>query len=387
MNEPMRFKERKAIDMRTNITNKAVWMMIMAMVFAVAFLSVPVEAKAAKKLTAKSKTLSVGQEYTLKLKGLSKKDRKSSKRVVWKISDKGVVVFKGRTKYGVTVRARKNGSVKVTGAYKGKKYTCKIKVTGKNEKPKGNNEEDTDQSICCTAKLNAGEVDLYYIADEDRQYITQPSGHNNSFQFMVSGVPKDEIIRWSIETGKKADCYHVTDNGKVSLIIDPAVFDEASDATLTAELESGKKLTAKIHGYSERGIAVKKVFDDFKKQYISPDMTQYEKMETIAKYVEHEYDYVLYQSDWRYMVISGGGDCYASRYFVKYLCEAEGIKALALLGEDYHGKTLVKADGKMYIVVTGFNEPKPRRYMIMELTDQALQNVARESRIDLSYFD
>ena len=116
-------------------------------------------------------------------------------------------------------------------------------------------------------------------------------------------------------------------------------------------------------------------------------MTEYEKMETIAKYVEHEYDYVYYQSDWRYMVLSGGGDCYASRYLVKYLCDAVGMKALACLGDDYHGKTLVKADGKMYLTVTGFNEPKPRRYMIMELTDQTLQNVAKESRIDLSYFD
>ena len=116
-------------------------------------------------------------------------------------------------------------------------------------------------------------------------------------------------------------------------------------------------------------------------------MTQYEIMETIAKYVEHEYDYVLYQSDWRYMVISGGGDCYASRYFVKYLCEAQGIKALALLGEDYHGNTLVKADGRMYIVVTGINEPKPRRYMILKPSDENLQNIAKQSRIDLSYFD
>jgi hypothetical protein len=116
-------------------------------------------------------------------------------------------------------------------------------------------------------------------------------------------------------------------------------------------------------------------------------MTEYEKMETIAKYVESEYDYVLYQYEWRKMLITGGGDCYASRYLVKYLCEGAGLKALACLGENYHGKTLVKADGKMYIVVTGFNEPKPRKYMIMELTETSLQNVAEGSRIDLSYFD
>lgn len=226
-----------------------------------------------------------------------------------------------------------------------------------------------------------------YILDEDRPYITQASGHISSFQFEISGVPKDEIVRWSIEQGSNSDFFQVTDNGKVSLVIDPSDFDEAIDATLTAKLENGTKLKARLHGYSERGIAVKKAFEDFDKKYIIPNMTQYEKMETIAKYVEYEFDYVPYQPDWRYMVISGGGDCYASRYFVKYLCEAQGIKALALLGENLHGKTLVKADGRMYIVVTGIDEPKPRRYMIMQPSDENLRNISKQSRIDLSYFE
>lgn len=121
--------------------------------------------------------------------------------------------------------------------------------------------------------------------------------------------------------------------------------------------------------------------------YITSDMTQFEKMETIAKYVEQEYDYVLYQFDWRYMVISGSGDCFSSRYFVKCLCESVGMKALSCIGEDYHGNTLVQADGKMYIVVMGFNEPRSRRYMILQPSDENLQNIAKQSRIDLSYFD
>lgn len=386
MNEPVWFKERKAIDMRTNESKKTVWFMLAAILLVMMFVSEPVEAKAAKRITAKSKTLSVGQEYKLKIKGLSKKEKKSKKKVLWKISDKSMVVFKGKTKYGVTVRARKNGAVKVTGIYKGKKYICKIKVVGNGDSSEEKAEE-SDRPQIGNAKLNASEIDLYYLGDEDRQYITQPSGHIGSFQFKVSGVPRDEIIKWNIETGKMANCYHVSDDGKVSLVTDPSNIDESGDATLMAKLEDGTELKAKLHGYSERGIAVKRVFEDFKKKYITPDMTQYEIMETIAKYVEQEYDYVLYQSDWRYMVISGGGDCYASRYFVKYLCEAQGIKALALLGEDYHGNTLVKSDGRMYIVVTGINEPKPRRYMILKPSDENLQNIAKQSRIDLSYFD
>ena len=192
-------------------------------------------------------------------------------------------------------------------------------------------------------------------------------------------------VCWSIE--ESGSVFKVDENGRVYLWRDPAVLDEEETATLVARLSDGTVLKAKLHGYSERGIAVKKKMDDFTAEYLTDGMTEYEKMEAIARYVEHEYDYVLYQPDWRYMVISGGGDCYASRYFVKYLCEAVGIKALALLGDNFHGKTLVKADGKMYITVTGFDEPKPRRYMIMQPSEENLQNIARQSRLDLSYFD
>lgn len=61
-------------------------------------------------------------------------------------------------------------------------------------------------------------------------------------------MSKNEIIEWSIETGKNANCFHVTDNGNVSLSMDQSNFDEVSDATVIA-LEDGTKLQATIHGF------------------------------------------------------------------------------------------------------------------------------------------
>lgn len=98
MNQSIWFKERKAIDMRTNITEKPIWRMLTAVLLFMLFMSVPVEVEAAKGITAKKKTLSVGQEYKLKIKGLSTKEKKSRRKVSWKISDKSVVVFKGKGK-------------------------------------------------------------------------------------------------------------------------------------------------------------------------------------------------------------------------------------------------------------------------------------------------
>jgi hypothetical protein len=375
----------KEIGFKVVVTICAVMLAVMA------FAPVSAEAKTKKQLSAKSKTLTAGKEYTLKLKGLTKKEKQSSKKVKWKISDKSVAVIRGKTKYTVTLKARKTGTTKVTGTYKGKKYTCKITVKKTSNKISSGNTSSKDTTTAVSdnkdAKFNATEATLYYFNEEDKDYITQDSNHKSSFQFEVSGVAEDEIIRWSIVSSKSSSAFKVSDDGYVYLWKAPAELDVSESAAVVAKLEDGTKLTATIKGYSERGLAVKNKMDEFHANYISDSMTEYEKMETIAKYVESEYDYVLYQADWQKMVISGGGDCYASRYFVKYLCEAEGIKALACLGDDYHGKTLVKAEGKMYVVVTGFNEPKPRKYMIMELSETSLQNVAEGSRIDLSYFD
>ena len=372
--------------MRTNIIKRMMLTLIISMVFMGMITSLPVKAASTRKLSAGSKKLSVGQEYTIKLKGLSKKDKRSKKIVRWSISDKKTVVFMKKGKYSVKIRARRAGIAKVTGMYKGKKYTCKITVGEtqniEDEEDSGSGEDTSSGKTDC--KLNASDVTLYYMADEDKAYISQEQGHNRTYRFKVRGKSVDDV-RWSI--AEKDSPFKVSDDGKVYMWRDPARFDEETASTLVAKLSDGTVLKARLHGYSERGISVKKKMDEFSANYITADMSEYDKIETIAKYVEHEYDYVLYQSDWRYMVISGGGDCYASRYFVKYLCEAQGIKALALLGEHFDGKTLVKADGRMHIVVTGFNEPKPRRYMIMNPTDENIRNIARLCRIDLSYFD
>jgi hypothetical protein len=370
---------------------KVVVSICVVMLAVAAFAPVSVAAKTKKQLSAKSKTLTVGKEYTLKLKGLTKKEKQSSKKVTWKISDKSVAAFKGKTKYTVTLKARKTGTTKVTGTYKGKKYTCKITVKKASTKSSSGSDTSSEATSSVSdntkARLNTTVVTLYYFDEEYKDYITLNSEHKSSFQFKVSGVAEDEIIHWSIVSSRSPSSFVVSDEGFVHFWTEPVALDGYENATVVAKLEDGTKLTATLKGYSELGIAVKNKMDQFQEDYISDSMTEYEKMETIAKYVESEYDYVLYQYEWRKMLITGGGDCYASRYLVKYLCEAAGLKALACLGENYDGKTLVKADGKMYIVVTGFNEPKPRKYMIMELTEKTLQNVAEGSRIDLSYFD
>lgn len=94
---------------------------------AILILMVPGTALQAKiKLSASSKTLTVGEKLTLKVKGTKKKVK-----VTWKSSKKSVATV---SKKGV-VKAKKAGTAKITAKIKGKGIkvtrTCKIKVIKK----------------------------------------------------------------------------------------------------------------------------------------------------------------------------------------------------------------------------------------------------------------
>ena len=85
-------------------------------------------------------------------------------------------------------------------------------------------------------------------------------------------------------------------------------------------------------------------------------------------------------------LLKGKGDCMTSRYAVQILCNYMGIKGLFCRNYDAHGQTLVFADGKFYLVITGYNELKPRRYIMYEISGEALAKLAEENLIDLNYF-
>ena len=83
------------------------------------------------------------------------------------------------------------------------------------------------------------------------------------------------------------------------------------------------------------------------------------------------------------LLLGGKGDCLASRVLLAYMCKHMGMKAEPCGKFEYHGETLVKVDGTYYIVITGFDEPRPRRYVITEVTDQSqLQKIEAEDAIN-----
>lgn len=338
-------------------------------VLLLAFVSpvVTVEAKAKPKLSVKAKTMTVGESYKLRLKKVS-----SGAKVKWKTSKKSVVTIAKKKGNTVTLKAKKKGTAVITAKYKKKTYQCKITV--KDKKP------TVDNPV-----LNSRDVTLYHLSDLDEKEFPYDKNHLREYRFRVSGTKK-EVRKWEL-VGEDADYFTITAYGLVKTQWGPAYVAPCVTATVVATLEDGRTLKATVRAYSELNIYIDSVFDSFEKQYITANMTQKEKVEKAAWYIGATSDYQAQDSEWYHIFTLHQGDCSASRYALMYMCRHMGIKAVACRDIDYHGQTLVKADGIFYMVVTGYNEPKPRQYTIYEMSDKGVKELAEDNGIDLKYFD
>ena len=329
--------------------------------------AVTVEAKAKPKLSVKAKTMTVGQSYKLKLKKVS-----SDARVKWKTSKKSVVAVTKKKGNTVTLKAKKKGTAIITAKYKKKTYKCKITVKGK--KPTADN-----------PVLNSTDVTLYHLSNPDEKEFPYDKNHLREYRFRISGTKK-EVSKWEV-VGNDADYFTITTYGLVKTQWGPAYVDPCVTATIVATLEDGRTLKATVRAYSELNIYIDSVFDSFEKQYLTANMTQKEKVEKAAWYISSTSDYAAWDSEWYHIFTLHKGDCSASRYALMYMCKHMGIKAVACGNIDYHGQTLVKADGVFYMVITGYDEPKPRHYTIYEMTAEGVEKMADDNNIDLAYFD
>ena len=326
-------------------------------------------AEAKTKLEAKNKTVTVGKTYQMKLKGVSGKAK-----VKWRTSNTSVVSIVKRKWNMVTFKSKKKGTAVVTAIYKQKKYKCRVTVKeGKKKKPMADN-----------PVLNSSDVTLYHLSESYKDYIKYDSSHLREYRFRVSGTKK-EVRDWKI-SGEDAGYFKITDYGLLQMEWGPDYTEPCVEATVTAVLEDGRKLKANVRAYSELNIYIDTVFTNFEKQYITSSMTQKEKAEKAAWYISTTSDYELYNDNWFDIFIRGKGDCMASRFALQYMCNHMGIKAAGCGNLNAHGKTLVYPDGKFYVIVTGFNEPKLRPYGIYEINGRALEDLADENNFDLDYF-
>ncbi|MDE7424672.1 MAG: Ig-like domain-containing protein [Lachnospiraceae bacterium] len=323
-----------------------------------------VQAKAKPKLSAKNKTMYVGKTAVITLKNAGK--------VKWKTSKKSVVTITKKKKNKVTISAKKAGKATITATYKKKTYKCRITVKTK--------KAEQDNPV-----LNATDVSLYYLGDTYKSYIQYDPNHLREFRFRVSGTKK-EVRTWKLE-GEGKDFFQITDYGLVTMTWGPSYSDWSQTATVKAILEDGRVLTAKVTCYAESNIYANELFEKFESQYITAGMTDKEKAEKAAWYIGYTTDYQEMQNDWMILLFAKKGDCLASRYLLQCMCRHMGVKAQGCGNINYHGQTLIKAEGKFYIITTGYDEPKPRSYSITEVSGADLEKIMDDNHLKMWMFE
>lgn len=361
---------------------KKVWIWSVLVLLLVILPEGAAEAKGSKyELSITKRTMTEGKNYTLRLK--------KAKNVRWKSSDESVVKVKKKSGEKVVILAKKKGKATITASCHGKKYRCKVMVKAKKKEGQENDKKETSDSDGSSDTdapvLNATTVSLYYRFGGYADLLPVDPSHKDSFRLKVSGTKK-EVRKWEL-SGEDTFFFTITDYGLVTLKHGTDYTEPCAEVTAKATLTDGRTLTAAVRGYNEVNLYLDSLFQKFADENIRSGMTEKEKADRVAEYIGEISDYEYYDSDWTEIFLRGKGDCMASRFAMEVLCRYIGVKAQGCGSLNEHGKTVVKADGKYYIYTTGFDEPRPRSYMVSETAYSYLAEHAKEMGIWMGYFD
>lgn len=235
-----------------------------------------------------------------------------------------------------------------------------------------------------SSPLNATQVSLYGLDTWAQDKLTIPSSLPRNFQLKVNG--------------KVADSYRVVSGNSVTVDqdgnIEPVYTKTYWNGSYGSSVSSGspnERVT--IEGRYRTSIVQAKVgsltysatinFIDYASYYadgvmsdyinsnITASMSDKQKVEKIAEFVAG-YDYSAKASGTVSMIVSGGGDCWASTYTVIEMAKRIGLDAWARDGRKDvgagagHMNAMVKAGGKYYEVEAGLVGSAPREYTVGE---------------------
>ncbi len=304
---------------------------------------------------------------------LTLKNVPSGAKITWKSSNPKVVKIKEKIDRGIWYVIKTSGKARITARYKGHTYTCRITVKKEKATPTPTRSSEVTPELDdpdpeeTGVSLNATEVTLYYCSDSMVPIIHDPD-LPREFQFKLLGTAKKPT--WTLTYDDKPGL-NLSKDGLLEfsdLWISPK-----REATVTARLSNTQKYTAHVTLINEEEIAYNRKIADFKDRYIREDMSELEKADAVNKFVSVEYDYDGRQSSWFYMVLSGAGDCMASRIGVQLLCKEIGLKPFACTTLSDHGRCLIRVGNDVYMSITGYGGTKPRPYSFYKMSEESVQ--------------
>lgn len=226
------------------------------------------------------------------------------------------------------------------------------------------------------------DIEIYALNEFGQKYIQIPEQYRKAYQIQASNgeqaqyrVIDGESVTVSssglIEPAKET--WYV--NGNMSTTFPQGganekveiqyVFGRSTVRITTASQTYDINVTVKNYAeyYAEQ------VMDEYLQNKITDTMTDLEKLEVITAFPA-QYDYSGNASGYVGMILSGGGDCWASTSAIIHLCEKAGLQAHArYAANDWgarsgHRNAAVKIGDSVYIAEAGNQGTKPRDYTV-----------------------
>lgn len=231
--------------------------------------------------------------------------------------------------------------------------------------------------------INSTDVTIYAMEDWAEKCISIPSNFNTSYQLVVSGanhisyyvagyetvnISKNGLITPKINTYYWYGNYGTTveDPNKTPTKITKDI--EYGESTIIVCADDAEfKVKVNVVDYSY--VYAEKIMDDYVSENIKNNMSTYEKINTIAKFVADR-DYDAGHSSYAGLIIAGGGDCWASTDAIIYMSKKAGLQAWQRNGnKDYgagsgHMNAMVSDGMEYYEVEAGFVGSAPRYYSV-----------------------
>lgn len=234
----------------------------------------------------------------------------------------------------------------------------------------GTSEKETD--------VESTEIYLYAMNDTYSSVISMPDTMQTSYQIQTSGKnPVYTVV--SGYTAKVSETGLVTPKMQYVTYVDKNGNDVKSQweymfgETLISVQDGNSTVYYKfiLKDYAE--CYAEQKMDTFLKENITAEMSDYKKVETIARWLANNFNYSQYHSGYTGLMLDGGGDCWANTSAVNYMCEKLGLTVYARYAANDpgagsgHRNSVVIIDGERYLVDCGYTGNAPRHYELSKM--------------------
>ena len=234
----------------------------------------------------------------------------------------------------------------------------------------GTSEKETD--------VESTEIYLYAMNDTYSSVISMPDTMQTSYQIQTSGKnPVYTVV--SGYTAKVSETGLVTPKMQYVTYVDKNGNDVKSQweymfgETLISVQDGNSTVYYKfiLKDYAEYYAEQK--MDTFLKENITAEMSDYKKVETIARWLANNFNYSQYHSGYTGLMLDGGGDCWANTSAVNCMCEKLGLTVYARYAANDpgagsgHRNSVVIIDGERYLVDCGYTGNAPRHYELSKM--------------------